>query len=109
MKEYKSTRLTKLPPEVEAQLPKEIQTVRAFYFSLSEEERAKLDNPKPAKEVNTEMPEYIKIMQKIQKEVEDEKKNGATQKSTKFCFECGKKISRSAKFCEECGIKQPTL
>lgn len=109
MKENKSTRLTKLPPEVEAQLPKEIQTIRAFYFSLSDEERAKLDNPKPAKEISTEIPEYIKIIQKIQKEVEDEKKNGVIQKSAKFCFECGKKISRSAKFCEECGVKQPTI
>ena len=106
MTEKKST---KLPPEVEAQLPKEIQTIRAFYFSLSEEERAKLDNPTPKKEVSAEMPEYIKIIQKIQKEVEEEKKNGITSKSTKYCFECGKKISRSAKFCEECGVKQPNI
>ena len=109
MTEKKSTKLTKLHPEVEAQLPKEIQTIRAFYFSLSEEERAKLDNPAPKKEVSTEMPEYIKIIQKIQKEVEEEIKSGVVQKSSKFCFECGKKINRSAKFCEECGAKQPHI
>jgi len=103
----KKSRLTKLPPEVEAQLPKEIQTIRAFYFSLSEEERAKLDNP--VKKVNSEMPEYIKIIQKIQKEVEEEKKSGVVQKSSKFCFECGKKINRSAKFCEDYGAKQPLI
>lgn len=104
----KKSKLTKLPPEVEAQLPKEIQTIRAFYFSLSEEERAKLDNPKTVKHDNTEMPEYIKTIQKIQKEVEEEKKNG-TLKATKYCFECGKKINCSAKFCEECGVKQPMI
>lgn len=109
MSKKESTRLTKLSPEAEAQLPKEIQTIRAFYFSLSEEERAKLDNPKPMKEVKTEIPEYIKIFQRIEKEVEEEKKVGITQKSSKYCFECGKKINRSSKFCEDCGVKQPML
>jgi len=109
MEEKKSIKLTKLSPEVEAQLPKEIQVIRAFYFSLSEEERAKLDNPKPVKDVKTELPEYIKIFQRIEKEVEEEKKNGIIQKSIKYCFECGKKINRTSKFCEECGVKQPTI
>jgi hypothetical protein len=109
MEEKKSIKLTKLSPEVEAQLPKEIQTIRAFYFSLSEEERAKLDNPKPVKDVKTELPEYIKIFQRIEKEVEEEKKSGITPKASKYCFECGKKINRTSKFCEECGVKQPTI
>ncbi len=105
----KKSRLTKLPLEIEAQLPKEIQKIRAVYFSLSEEERAKLDNPKSVKEVSTEMPEYIKIIQKIQKEIEEDKKSGKIPNANKYCFECSKKINRSAKFCEDCGVKQPQI
>jgi hypothetical protein len=31
---------------------------------------------------------------------------GTTESSTKFCTECGSKISVSAKFCTECGANQ---
>jgi predicted transcriptional regulator len=101
----KEPKFRKLPPHIEAQIPKELQLFREFYFQLSEEDRAKLDNSKSTK---TEMPEYIEILKKLNNEVEKEKKQDNSQK-TKFCFECGKKINRSAKYCEECGVKQPDL
>lgn len=81
--------LINLDPELEAQLPEAVRTVRAFYRSLSLEDRAKLDS---AIEGKTERSE-----------------SQSKEKGSKFCFECGKQINRIAKFCEYCGIQQPSL
>lgn len=101
--------MRKLPPHLEAQFPKEFQEFREFYFQLSDEEKAKLDNPDSKKENLTELPGYIKILKKLNKEIEEKKNIKSIPKVTKFCFECGKKINRSAKYCEECGTEQPEL
>ena len=77
-------RIKKLSPELEAQFLPEIKTIREFYFSLSMEERKELDRE------NDRIAEIAK----------------QTNKTIKFCFECGKKINRIAKFCEFCGTKQ---
>jgi|GEM_PF-4025814 hypothetical protein len=77
--------LTKLSPELEAELPEQVQLIRKFYFQLSDEDKKKLSEGK----------------------VESKSDNSTTE--TKFCYECGKKISRVAKFCEHCGVKQPQL
>ncbi|MGV8162427.1 MAG: zinc-ribbon domain-containing protein [Candidatus Nanoarchaeia archaeon] len=82
MEKPKSTRLTQLSPELEAQLPEEIRCIRAFYFQLSEKEKQELDE-----ESSTETKAIV-------------------QKDTKYCFECGQKINRTAKFCEYCGTPQ---
>jgi len=77
--------LKKLPPELEKELPEYIQLIRKFYFSLSEEDKNKLDS----------------------KNNEDLKMDKSDKsKLTKYCYECGKKINRSANFCEYCGAKQ---
>ena len=74
-------RFKKISPELEAQLPHEIKVLREFYFSLSMEERNELDR-------------------------EDHIAGKIGIKTTKFCFECGKKINRPSKYCEFCGTKQ---
>ena len=74
--------LTPLSPELEAQLPKELQLIRQFYFQLSESDKKKLED--------TQLPQLIDIPK-------------PNSKDTKFCFECGDKIARTAKFCPECG------
>jgi len=73
--------LTILNPKLEAELPEQIQLIRKFYFQLSEEDKKKLD------QIKIPTPEH-------------------NAKDTKFCYECGQKITRSAKFCEYCGTKQ---
>jgi len=80
--------LTPLSPELEAQLPKELQLIRQFYFQLSESDKKKLED--------TQLPQLIDIPK-------------PNSKDTKFCFECGDKIARTAKFCPECGTKQTNI
>jgi hypothetical protein len=79
--------LTPLSPDLEAQLPKEIQLIRKFYFQLSEADKKKLED--------TQLPQLLEIPK--------------SAKDTKFCFECGDKIARTAKFCPECGTKQANI
>lgn len=78
--------LTPLSPDLEAQLPKEIQLIRKFYSQLSESDKKKLED--------TQIPQLIDIPK---------------QANIKFCFECGDKIARTAKFCPECGTKQTNI
>lgn len=47
--ESKTFRLTKLPPDLEAQLPESVQQIRKFYFSLSEKDKRKLEETRETK------------------------------------------------------------
>ena len=83
----KTGELIKLPDHLEKHLSKDIQLIRKFYFSLSEEEKRKIFDEQPQK---------------------DESKPYKS-KENKYCYECGKIINRSANFCEHCGNKQPKI
>jgi len=77
--------LIKLSPELEAELPEQVQLIRKFYNQLSEEDKKRLSEGKV------------------------ESKSTIPNAETKFCYECGQKITRTAKFCEHCGAKQPII
>ena len=68
-------KLAKLSPELEAQLPEQVQLIRKFYFSLSEEDRKKLEGG-----TNAPKKDWVTI---LQNEIEAESRQEKEGKSPK--------------------------